>query len=86
MDQESAPEKSPDHESRLCPPHPIPTLKCELMTLSPDSPNGYHFVPVTPNAREPTNFETEFFKGHAMLMVRTDPLDDVMTPFFTHPT
>jgi hypothetical protein len=70
---------------RVCGPQPIPTLKCELMTLDPDSPTGYRFVQCIPNAREPTKFETDFFKGHAMLLVRTDPLDEVMKPFFIHP-
>lgn len=50
---------------------PIRTLKVELL-----SNNSSSFIPCIPNAREPTPFETEFFKGHAMIIVRTNPIDE----------
>ncbi len=56
---------------------PIRTLKVELL-----SQNSTAFVPLIPNSRDPTPFETEFFKGHAMLMIRTKPIDQYFNNFF----
>jgi hypothetical protein len=62
-------------KSSLIPDPPIRTLRVELMS-------GNGFVPIIPNSREPTPFETEFFKGFAMLMIRTKPVDMHFNNFF----
>lgn len=56
---------------------PIRTLKVEIL-----SNNSQSYVPLIPNAREPTPFETEFFKGVAMLVIRTKPVDPFFHAFF----
>lgn len=56
---------------------PIRTLKVELLTE-----NSTKFIPCIPNSREPTPFETEFFKGHAMIIIRTNPMDMHFENFF----
>jgi hypothetical protein len=56
---------------------PIRTLKVELL-----SHNSSRFIPVIPNSREPTPFETEFFKGVAMIVIRTAPIDMRFEHFF----
>jgi hypothetical protein len=53
------------------------TLKLEIL-----SDNSQTWVPAQPNSREPIPFETEFFKGHAMLVVRTNPVDPLFQSFF----
>jgi len=54
---------------------PIRTLKVELLS------NG-SFIPCIPNAREPTPFETDFFRGQAMILVRTNPIDEHFKTIF----
>ena len=56
---------------------PIRTLKVELL-----SHNSSKYVPVIPNGREPTPFETEFFKGIAQIVIRTAPIDKNFECFF----
>lgn len=56
---------------------PIRTLKVELL-----SENSTKFIPMVPNAREPTPFETEFFKGIAMIVIRTAPIDKNFECYF----
>lgn len=56
---------------------PIRTLKVELL-----SHNSTKYVPCIPNAREATPFETEFFKGVAMIVIRTKPIDEHFHDFF----
>lgn len=51
------------------------TLKVELL-------NNGKFNTIVPNAREPAPFETEFFKGVSMLVVRTSPIDAHYNNFF----
>jgi hypothetical protein len=58
-------------------PPSIPTLEAAILTE-----NGKRHVPFLPNSREPVPFETESFKGHAMLVVRTDPIDPLFREFF----
>ena len=57
------------------PPPVMNTLKVELLT------NG-KYQSLTPNAREPMPFETDFFKGVSMLVVRTAPIDSHYAIFF----
>ena len=57
---------------------PIHTLDVHLQ--SDDSPFG--LVPCPPNSRTPTPFETDLFKGVALLIVRTNPLDPHYRNFF----
>lgn len=56
---------------------PIRTLKVEILTNNSNS-----YATLIPNAREPTPFETEFFKGVAMLIIRTKPVDPFFHQFF----
>jgi hypothetical protein len=56
---------------------PFPTLEVTLL-----SENSVRFVQCPPNSRLPIPFETEFFKGTAMLLIRTDPMDDLYKDFF----
>lgn len=51
-------------------------LKVEVQSL-----NG-QYVPLEPNALEPTCFETAFFEGKAMLLVRTNPIEPHLECFF----
>ncbi len=55
----------------------INTLKVELL-----SENSTKFVSCTPNGREPVPFETEFFKGLAVIIIRTIPVDEYFKSFF----
>lgn len=55
----------------------VRTLKLELL-----SNNSTSYIQCYPNAKDPTPFETEFFKGKAMLVVRTKPVDPNFTSFF----
>lgn len=57
--------------------NPLRTLRLEIL-----SENSSTFVVASPNSREPIPFETEFFKGHAMLVVRTNPVDPPFQSFF----
>ena len=57
------------------PPPIMNTLKVELLS------NGVYRA-ISPNAREPSPFETDFFKGIAMLIVRTVPIDSHYGIFF----
>jgi hypothetical protein len=57
------------------PPPVMNTLRAELLT------NG-KYQPILPNSREPIPFETDFFKGLAMIVVRTAPIDDHYKMFF----
>ena len=57
------------------PPPVMNTLKVEL--LSNDK-----YQSILPNSREPAPFETEFFKGVSMLVVRTAPIDEHYRIFF----
>lgn len=68
-----------DHQVPISPvpDPPIRTLKVELL-----SNNSQNYVPCIPNAREPTPFETEFFKGVAMIVIRTKPIDPRFKEFF----
>lgn len=43
------------------------------------------YVPCPANSREPTPFETELFKGIALLVVRTKPEDKHFDAFFNRP-
>lgn len=59
---------------------PDPTfhsIKAELL-----SNNSEGFVHLSPNARAATPFETEFFKGEAMFLCRTTPVDHYFQSFF----
>ena len=60
-------------------PH-IPTL--DVSILSNLSKN---YVPCPPNSRQPIPIETEFFKGIALLVLRTDPLDVHYSSYFGPP-
>ena len=53
----------------------IPTLDAQLFS------NG-KFINMPPNSREPIPFDTGVFKGHAMLVVRTAPIDSRFAMFF----
>lgn len=53
----------------------IPTLEAQLLS-------GKQYVPIIPNSLEPTPFDMGVFKGHAMLVVRTAPIDPKFAPFF----
>lgn len=89
MEEPSSPNKSIPLVIPVAPPVPIPagvsavpdppirTLKVELL-----SHNSSKYIPCQPNSREPTPFETEFFKGIAMIMVRTKPVDPFFQSFF----
>jgi hypothetical protein len=55
----------------------IPSLKSEIL-----SDMSRTFLPCPPNSREPIPFETEFFKGHALLLIRTSPVDPQFQSFF----
>jgi hypothetical protein len=61
----------------LLPTAPIRTLKLEIL-----SENSQTYVQAYPNSLAPIPFETEFFKGHAMLVVRTNPVDPNFRTFF----
>jgi hypothetical protein len=54
----------------------IKTLKVEL--LSEDQ----KYVRVLPNYKQPTAFETEFFKGYSMIFLRTNPIEKHLETFF----
>ncbi len=56
---------------------PIPTLEAAIL-----SNNGKSHVVFPPNSRQPIPFETETFKGVAMLVVRTNPIDPMFKEFF----
>lgn len=71
--QASAPNAPRNYASAPNP--PIRTLKVELRS-------GNNFIPITPNAREPTAFDTEFFGGKAMIVIRTAPIDTHFENFF----
>jgi hypothetical protein len=43
---------------------------------------GQDHVVFPPNTQEPVPFETDFFKGYAMLVVRTEPIVPQFTQFF----
>jgi hypothetical protein len=62
-------------EANSNPPPLMPTLRVELLS------NGVYKT-ILPNAREPTAFETDFFKGEAMLIIRTAPIDPHFSIFF----
>jgi hypothetical protein len=55
----------------------INTLKVDLL-----SENSTKFISCTPNGREPVPFETEFFKGVAVIIIRTSPVDEYFKSFF----
>lgn len=57
------------------PPPVMNTLKAELLS------NG-KYNSILPNSREPVPFETDFFKGTSMLVVRTAPIDPHYRIFF----
>jgi hypothetical protein len=57
------------------PPPVMNTLKVELLS------NG-KYITILPNSREPVPFETDFFKGLSMLVVRTAPIDSHYGIFF----
>lgn len=53
----------------------IPTLKVELFS-------GNSFISCPTNPRYPIPFETELFRGFALVAVRTDPFDAMYQTFF----
>lgn len=55
----------------------IPTLEASILSNQSKS-----HVPMLPNSREMIPFETEFFKGHALLAIRLVPPDPVYDCFF----
>lgn len=55
----------------------IPTLDVSIL-----SENSSRFVPCPPNSREVIPFETEFFKGVALLLIRTEQVDEKYQDFF----
>ena len=56
----------------------IHTLNCKIMNIhSPDN-----FAQCPPNLRTGMPFETEIFKGTALLLVRTNPIDSHYRVFF----
>jgi hypothetical protein len=55
----------------------IPTLDCSILSNMSRS-----YIPCPANAREETPFETEFFSGVALLVVRTKPPDEHYASFF----
>jgi hypothetical protein len=57
------------------PPPVMNTLKVELLS------NG-KYQAMAPNSREPVPFETDFFKGTSMIVVRTAPIDEHYKMFF----
>jgi hypothetical protein len=57
------------------PPPAMPTLRTEVL-------NNGKYQAMLPNSREPVPFETDFFKGTVMLVVRTAPIDDHFKIFF----
>jgi predicted enzyme related to lactoylglutathione lyase len=56
----------------------IPTMDVSIL-----SNNSKNFVSCPPNSREAIQFETELFKGSALLICRTNPDDDFYKSFFT---
>jgi hypothetical protein len=62
---------------KATPPPIFNTIRADLL-----SENSKNFIPCIPNAREPTPFETEFFKGVCMFIVRTNPVDPYFQSFF----
>lgn len=58
----------------------IPTLDCSIL-----SNLSKNYIPCPPNSRKPVPFETEFFKGIALLVVRTKPEDPHCANFFGPP-
>lgn len=67
--------ESKEGKDNVNPPPVMNTLKAELL-------NNGKFNTILPNAREPAPFETEFFKGVSMLVVRTAPIDSHYSIFF----
>ena len=59
---------SSTHENHITP--NFPTIRVEIL-----SNNSKEYVACQPNSRTPVPFETEYFKGVVLLMLRTDPLD-----------
>ena len=55
----------------------FPTIDVTIL-----SENSARFIPCPPNSRVPIPFETEFFKGVAMIFVDSDPVDEIYAPFF----
>jgi len=58
---------------RDAPRNPRPIIRGLEVTVL--SNNSKSYVPCPPNARTPVPFETEIFKGHVLLILRTDPPD-----------
>ncbi len=59
---------SSTHENHIT--QNFPTIRVEIL-----SNNSKEYVACQPNSRTPVPFETEYFKGVVLLMLRTDPLD-----------
>lgn len=59
------------------------TLKCSALSsgAAANDPAG-SYNPCQPNSREPVPFETDIFKGHCLLLLRTKPVDTHFNAFF----
>ena len=77
----SAVPQSPPRARRIPRAPRIPTLDVSILS------NGTkkEYVPCPANSREPIPFETELFKGTALLVVRTKPPDGHFDSFFNGP-
>lgn len=54
----------------------FPTLKVEILSKG-------EFIPCPPNPKYPIPFETDLFKGIALLVIRTNPIDPMYKSMFT---
>jgi hypothetical protein len=75
---ESDDEASDEDEDNLDTGPRIPTVDLRLCTIA----NKRGWVFAQPNSRVPIPFETDLFKGHMILAVKTDPVDDRFDGFF----
>jgi hypothetical protein len=79
-DSITPPSPSPKVNRRMQNKRPAPIFRSlDVQILSNFSKN---FIPCPPNSREPIQFETELFKGQALLVLRTNPFDPQFTSFF----
>lgn len=56
----------------------FPTLKVEILSKG-------QYISCSPNPKYPMPFETEYFRGVMMLLVRTNPVDPLYKKFFENP-
>lgn len=61
---------STNSTSSLPPPNLIKNIRASILTN-----NSNTYINLVPNSRVPTEFETEFFKGKVLLILKTNPVD-----------